>query len=78
MLGVVLVFHDVTEQRRLSGEMSYRATHDALTGLTNRAEFESRLARILDKARVEQNEHVLMFIDLDQFKLVNDACGHSR
>nr|MBP6505034.1 diguanylate cyclase [Rhodoferax sp.] len=77
MLGVVLVFHDVTEQRRLSGEMSYRATHDALTGLTNRAEFESRLARILDKARVEQNEHVLMFIDLDQFKLVNDACGHS-
>ena len=77
MLGVVLVFHDVTEQRRLSGEMSYRATHDALTGLTNRAEFESRLARTLDKAHAEKSENVLMFIDLDQFKLVNDACGHS-
>ena len=77
LLGVVLVFHDVTEQRRLSGEMSYRATHDALTGLTNRAEFEARLARTLDKAHQEQSEHALMFIDLDQFKLVNDACGHS-
>jgi diguanylate cyclase (GGDEF)-like protein/PAS domain S-box-containing protein len=77
LLGVVLVFHDVTEQRRLSGEMNYRATHDALTGLTNRAEFESRLARTLNKAHEEKSEHALMFIDLDQFKLVNDACGHS-
>lgn len=77
VLGVVLVFHDVTEQRRLSGEMSYRATHDALTGLVNRAEFESRLRRTLDKARQERSEHSLLYIDLDQFKLVNDACGHS-
>jgi diguanylate cyclase len=76
-LGVVLVFHDVTEQRRLSGEMSYRATHDALTDLTNRSEFESRLRRTLDKAHADNSSHVLMFIDLDQFKLVNDACGHS-
>lgn len=77
MLGVVLVFHDVTEQRRLSGEMSYRAKHDALTGLVNRAEFEQRLRRVLDKAHEERSEHALLFIDLDQFKLVNDACGHS-
>ncbi len=77
VLGVVLVFHDVTEQRRLSGEMSYRATHDALTGLVNRAEFETRLRRTLDKAREERSEHSLLYIDLDQFKLVNDACGHS-
>lgn len=77
VLGAVLVFHDVTEQRRLSGEMSYRATHDALTGLVNRAEFEVRLRRALDKAHEERSQHALMCIDLDQFKLVNDACGHS-
>lgn len=77
VLGVVLVFHDVTEQRRLSGEMSYRATHDALTGLINRSEFETRLRRTLDKAHEEGSEHALLYIDLDQFKLVNDACGHS-
>ena len=77
ILGVVLVFHDVTEQRRLSGEMSYRATHDALTGLVNRAEFETRLRRTLDKAHEDASHHALLFIDLDQFKLVNDACGHS-
>ena len=77
ILGVVLVFRDVTEQRRLSGEMSYRATHDALTGLVNRAEFEARLRRSLSKAQEERSAHALLFIDLDQFKLVNDACGHS-
>jgi diguanylate cyclase (GGDEF)-like protein/PAS domain S-box-containing protein len=77
VLGVVLVFHDVSEQRRLSGEMTYRATHDALTGLVNRAEFETRLLRVLRKAHDEQSEHALMYIDLDQFKLVNDACGHA-
>jgi diguanylate cyclase (GGDEF)-like protein/PAS domain S-box-containing protein len=77
LLGAVLVFHDVTEQRRLSGEMSYRATHDALTGLVNRAEFETRLRRTLDKSHEDRSEHALLYIDLDQFKLVNDACGHS-
>lgn len=77
VLGAVLVFHDVTEQRRLSGEMSYRATHDALTQLVNRAEFEVRLRRALDQTHAERVEHALLFIDLDQFKLVNDACGHS-
>ena len=77
ILGVVLVFHDVTEQRRLSGEMSYRATHDTLTGLVNRTEFETRLRRTLHQAHENRSEHTLLFIDLDQFKLVNDACGHS-
>ncbi|MFC5512118.1 EAL domain-containing protein [Massilia jejuensis] len=77
VIGVVLVFHDVTEQRRLSGEMSYRAKHDALTGLVNRTEFEARLRNVLDKAHEERSMHALLFIDLDQFKLVNDACGHS-
>ncbi len=77
ILGVVLVFRDVTEQRRLSGEMSYRATHDPLTGLVNRTELENRLRHSLDKAHLDGSEHSLLFIDLDQFKLVNDTCGHS-
>ncbi len=77
LLGVVLVFHDVTEQRRLSDEMSYRATHDALTGLVNRAEFEAQLGRLLQVAHASHSEHALLFIDLDQFKLVNDTCGHA-
>lgn len=77
ILGVVMVFHDVTEQRRMSGEMSYRATHDPLTGLVNRAEFDARLRRVLDKSHEDQSEHALLYIDLDQFKLVNDACGHT-
>ena len=77
VLGVVLVFHDVSQQRRLSSEMTWRATHDALTGLVNRSEFEARLLRLLQKAHAEGGEHALLYIDLDQFKLVNDACGHA-
>jgi diguanylate cyclase (GGDEF)-like protein/PAS domain S-box-containing protein len=75
--GVVLVFHDVTEQRRVAGEMSYRATHDALTGLLNRSEFEVRLRLLLHKAHTDRSRGAMLFIDLDQFKLVNDACGHT-
>jgi diguanylate cyclase (GGDEF)-like protein/PAS domain S-box-containing protein len=75
--GAVLVFHDVTEQRRLVGEVRHRAAHDALTGLPNRAEFESRLRACLERAQRDGAHHVLLFVDLDQFKLVNDACGHA-
>ena len=75
--GVVLVFHDVSEQRRLSYEMTHRATHDPLTGLVNRAEFEARLQRLATAMPSDERGHVLLFIDLDQFKLVNDACGHT-
>jgi diguanylate cyclase (GGDEF)-like protein/PAS domain S-box-containing protein len=78
LLGAVLVFHDVTEQRRLIGEVSYQATHDALTGLLNRTEFETRLRRLLHKAHEEKSSHALMYLDLDQFKIVNDTCGHTE
>lgn len=77
VLGVVLVFHDVTVPRRMVREMKYRATHDALTDLVNRSEFETRLQRALHKSHEDASEHALLCIDLDQFKLVNDACGHA-
>ena len=77
ILGAVLVFRDVSEQRRMSGEMKYRATHDALTGLVNRSEFETRLQRVLRQSHEEHSSHALLCIDLDQFKLVNDTCGHT-
>lgn len=77
VLGVVLVFRDVSEQRRLSLEMTRRAKHDGLTGLINRAEFESRIGQLLTQAQQTRTVHALLFIDLDRFKQVNDACGHA-
>lgn len=77
VLGAVLVFHDVTEQRRLAGEMTYRATHDDLTGLYNRSEFEKRIKNTIENAATSDAENAMFLVDLDQFKLVNDACGHA-
>ncbi len=76
ILGVVLVFHDISAQKEMADEISYRASHDTLTGLVNRSEFESRLSHILNDMRDPMQDHALMFIDLDQFKVVNDSCGH--
>ena len=75
-LGVVLVFHDTTELTSLSHRLSYQASHDSLTGLLNRHEFEARLELALESARHENIEHVLCYMDLDRFKVVNDTCGH--
>ena len=74
--GVVLVFHDVTELRGLARKMSYQATHDSLTGLINRREFENRIKHALDNARNSDVRHALCYVDLDNFKIVNDTCGH--
>jgi diguanylate cyclase (GGDEF)-like protein/PAS domain S-box-containing protein len=75
--GGVLVFHDVSESRELNRRLSYHASHDILTGLVNRAEFESRLERALKSAKAREASYALCYLDLDQFKIVNDSCGHS-
>lgn len=74
--GAVLVFRDVTEQRRLSREMAFQATHDELTGLGNRRAFEATLAQCFARTREQAQTHVLCYLDLDEFKVVNDTCGH--
>jgi len=75
--GGVLVFHDVSESRELNRRLSYHASHDILTGLVNRREFENRLERALKSARARETSYALCYLDLDQFKIVNDSCGHS-
>jgi diguanylate cyclase (GGDEF)-like protein/PAS domain S-box-containing protein len=75
--GGVLVFHDVSESRELNRRLSYHASHDVLTGLVNRREFENRLERALRSAKARETSYALCYLDLDQFKIVNDTCGHS-
>jgi len=75
--GKVLVFRDVTHSRDFARQLSWQANHDALTGLPNRRGFETELNRLLDTARSQRKQHALLYIDLDQFKLVNDSCGHA-
>ncbi len=74
--GAVVVFHDVSEIRGLTRQMSYQATHDPLTGQINRREFERRLDEAMDSAHSEEAVHMLFYMDLDRFKAVNDSCGH--
>ena len=75
-IGCVVVFHDVSDLRALSRQLSYQASHDPLTGLINRREFEKRLSQALENAHAENLHHALCFLDLDQFKVINDTCGH--
>src|ERR1700733_6270714 len=76
LVGAVVLLHDVTELRGLARQMSYQATHDALTGLVNRREFESRLEEAIDSGHRGDGQHVLCYLDLDRFKVVNDTSGH--
>jgi diguanylate cyclase (GGDEF)-like protein/PAS domain S-box-containing protein len=76
-IGAVIVFGDVTKERRLKRALSYQASHDALTGLINRREFDVRLETAVIAAQRGEAEYVLLYVDLDQFKVVNDTCGHS-
>ena len=76
VIGAVIVVHDVTQERRLKRALSYQATHDALTGLINRREFDVRLRDALSVAQRGERHFSLLYVDLDQFKVVNDTCGH--
>ncbi len=75
--GIVMVFHDVSHERHYAARLSYQASHDALTGLINRHEFEHRLSLAIKSATRFRRPHTLLYLDLDQFKVVNDTCGHA-
>jgi diguanylate cyclase (GGDEF)-like protein/PAS domain S-box-containing protein len=78
IIGSVMVFHDVSKESRLFRQLSYQASHDALTDLINRREFENRLITALGAINGNpENTHALLYLDLDQFKVVNDTFGHS-
>jgi diguanylate cyclase (GGDEF)-like protein/PAS domain S-box-containing protein len=74
--GAVLVLRDITHQRRLSQQLHWQASHDALTGLTNRNEFERLLQEVTQQPLTRSTQHTLCYLDLDRFKIVNDTCGH--
>ena len=76
VIGAVLVLHDVTPLRNMARQMAWQARHDPLTGLINRGEFEVRLEQAIESARSGHTQHALCYLDLDQFKIVNDTCGH--
>jgi diguanylate cyclase (GGDEF)-like protein/PAS domain S-box-containing protein len=77
LVGVVLVLHDISRERQYAAKLSYQASHDALTGLINRNDFERRLGLALQSAAQIGRHHSVMYLDLDQFKVVNDTCGHA-
>jgi len=76
-LGIIIIFRDVTVTRALASKLNHEATHDNLTGLVNRREFEIRLDHAFLNVRADSVEYALCFMDLDQFKLINDTCGHN-
>ncbi|MDO8981922.1 MAG: EAL domain-containing protein [Afipia sp.] len=75
--GAVLVLHDMTSEKKYIARLSWQASHDSLTKLANRREFEHRLEKALQEDCDRQSPHALMFLDLDQFKIINDTCGHA-
>lgn len=76
VLGAVTVFRDVSHERRLTHQLNWQASHDALTGLLNRRAFESAVSDALRSAKEDGHHHALLYMDLDRFKIVNDSCGH--
>lgn len=78
IIGAVMVFHDVSRESRLFRQLSYQASHDSLTGLINRREFENKLISALESTYTHNEQsHALLYVDLDQFKVVNDTFGHT-
>lgn len=76
VLGVVVVIRDVSHERELQSKLLHQASHDALTGLANRNQFETKLRQALRSAHAADKVHAVLYLDLDQFKVVNDTCGH--
>ncbi|EAZ89063.1 bifunctional diguanylate cyclase/phosphodiesterase, partial [Crocosphaera chwakensis] len=76
ILGTVLIFRDVTQASQLAHQLSWEASHDNLTGLANRRELEKQLSLAIESYKNEDVEHILCYLDLDQFKIINDTCGH--
>jgi diguanylate cyclase (GGDEF)-like protein/PAS domain S-box-containing protein len=76
IIGAVVVLRDVTVARHIEQQLSWQASHDALTGLVNRREFENCLEQAVISTKTSSQQHALCYLDLDQFKLVNDTCGH--
>ncbi|MBU2882775.1 ammonium transporter [Psychrosphaera sp. B3R10] len=80
LTGIVIVFQDITQSQQIQSKLNHQATHDPLTDLFNRREFDIRLQQIVDDVQSQPKsgvEHSLIFIDLDEFKFVNDICGHA-
>lgn len=77
ILGAVIILRDVTEVRSMEKRLSYQASHDALTGLINRREFETRLKQTIRNSQTENISHSICFLDLDKFKIINDTSGHA-
>lgn len=75
-IGWVIAIQDITQHSHLQAQLTFQAVHDTLTGLVNRREFERRLDALISEAQANQSEHLICYLDLDQFKLVNDTCGH--
>ena len=77
IIGVVVVFHDVSKERRLKRALTYQASHDSLTGLENRQQFEQHFTRLLKRSsKTGRRHHVLLYMDIDQLKVINDSLGH--
>ena len=76
VIGAVIALHDITEAKKMEQSLSYQATHDALTHLINRAEFENRLQQSIERSRTDKIIHALLYMDVDNFKIINDTCGH--
>lgn len=76
VVSIVAEAQDITDQKKIERKISFQASHDSLTGLINRYEFERRLSQLIDKAEVP-DKHFVLYMDLDQFKIVNDTCGHT-
>ena len=77
LLSLLLARTVITRVTRKNLQLAYQASHDKLTGLINRHEFECRVGRAIEHARTQLVTHTLLYLDLDQFKIVNDTCGHA-